>query len=45
MLSFFEGLDLVDPGVIPVRGWYGDRPAPNLKPRTLTFLAGVARKP
>jgi hypothetical protein len=44
VLSFFDGLDLVDPGVIPVRGWYGDRPAPNIRPRTATFLAGVARK-
>ena len=45
VLSFFDGLDLVEPGVIAVRGWYGERPAPNIKPRTATFLAGVARKP
>jgi len=44
ILSFFDGLDLVPPGVVPVRGWYGDRPAPDLTPRTATFLGGVARK-
>jgi O-methyltransferase involved in polyketide biosynthesis len=43
--SFFGGLELVHPGVISVRCWYGDAPAPNLKPRTATFLGGVAQKP
>jgi hypothetical protein len=43
--SFFDGLALVPPGVVSVRGWYGDRPARSLKPRTATFLGGVARKP
>ena len=45
ILGFFDGLELVPPGVVSVRGWHGDRPAPNLKPRTATFLGGVARKP
>ena len=45
ILSFFDGLDLVPPGVVSVRGWHGGRPASNLKPRTATFLGGVARKP
>lgn len=45
ILSFFGGLELVPPGVVSVRCWYGDGPAPNLKPRTATFLGGVARKP
>jgi S-adenosyl methyltransferase len=45
ILGFFDGLELVPPGVVSVRGWYGDRPAPDLKPRTATFLGGVARKP
>jgi len=35
----------VPPGVVSVRGWHGGRPAPKLKPRTATFLGGVARKP
>ncbi len=43
--SFFGSLEVVPPGVVPVRCWYGDGPAPNLKPRTATFLGGVARKP
>jgi O-methyltransferase involved in polyketide biosynthesis len=45
ILGFFDGLELVPPGVVSVRGWHGDRAAPNLKPRTATFLGGVARKP
>jgi len=45
IVSFFGGLDLVPPGVVPVRGWCGDGPAPDLEPRTATFLGGVARKP
>jgi O-methyltransferase involved in polyketide biosynthesis len=43
--SFFDGLDLLPPGVVPVRLWTGDTPAPDRKVRTATFLAGVARKP
>ena len=43
ILSFFDGLELVPPGVVPVRYWHGD--GPDLKPRTATFLGGVARKP
>jgi len=42
--SFFDGLDLVPPGVVPVRLWTGDTPAPDRKAPTATFLAGVARK-
>jgi len=42
--SFFGALELVPPGVVAVRTWYGDGPAPNLKPRKATFLGGVARK-
>jgi S-adenosyl methyltransferase len=45
ILGFFNGLELVRPGVVSVRGWYGGRKAPSLKPRTATFLGGVARKP
>jgi hypothetical protein len=45
ILSFFDGLELVPPGVVPVLSWSGDSPAQNLETRTATFLAGVARKP
>jgi O-methyltransferase involved in polyketide biosynthesis len=45
IVSFFDGFDLVPPGVVAVRTWTGDgldlgRTAP-----TATFLGGVARKP
>jgi O-methyltransferase involved in polyketide biosynthesis len=50
--SFFDGLDLVPPGVVAVRFWPGnaagvlDNKAAVLddKARTATFIAGVARK-
>ncbi len=45
IVGFFGDLDIVPPGVVSVRSWYGDGPPPNLKPRTATFLGGVARKP
>ena len=43
ILSFFGALELVPPGVVPVRGWEGDCPVQHLKDRA-TFLGGVARK-
>jgi hypothetical protein len=43
--SFFDGLELVPPGVVAVTCWPGDAPAPAGTPRTATFLGGVARKP
>jgi SAM-dependent methyltransferase len=45
ILTFFDGLDLVPPGVVAVRCWAGDSAALDLKPRSATFLGGVARKP
>ena len=43
--SFFDGLDLIPPGVVAVRLWPGNLAAvPDHKARTATFLAGVARK-
>jgi O-methyltransferase involved in polyketide biosynthesis len=44
IMSFFDGLDLVPPGVVPARGWSGDAPVPDLEPRQGTFQAGVGRK-
>jgi O-methyltransferase involved in polyketide biosynthesis len=44
IMSFFEGLQLVPPGVVPVRGWAGDAPVPELEPRQGSFLAGVGHK-
>jgi O-methyltransferase involved in polyketide biosynthesis len=43
-LSFFDGLELVSPGMVSVMSWCGDGPAPDLDPPTATFLGGVARK-
>lgn len=45
VLRFFDDLDLLPPGVVPVGCWHGNGPVPDLKPRTATFLGGVARKP
>ena len=45
ILSFFDVLDLVPPGVVAVRCWAGDSAVLDLKPRSATFLGGVARKP
>jgi hypothetical protein len=45
ILGFFNGLELVPPGVVPVRRWHGDGPASAVKGPTATFLGGVARKP
>jgi SAM-dependent methyltransferase len=44
VLSFFDGLDLVPPGVVAVRLWNGDGPARDVKVPTATFIGGVARK-
>lgn len=43
MVGFFDGLDLVDPGVVPVHRW---RPGPGTDeiPEDLPLLGGVARK-
>ena len=43
--SFFAGLDLVPPGVVPVRLWAGDGPVWDRNAPTATFIGGVARKP
>ena len=43
--SFFDGLDLVPPGVVAARCWQSEDPASGLETRTATFLSGVARKP
>jgi hypothetical protein len=43
--SFFDGLCLVPPGVVPVSHWSGEGPVPHGETSTATFLGGVARKP
>ncbi len=44
VLSFFEGLELVPPGVVSVMSWNGDGPPLQPMPPTATFVGGVARK-
>lgn len=41
VLRFFEGLDLVEPGLVPANAWYRDGPAPAAG--RSGFYAGVAR--
>jgi len=43
--SFFDGLELVPPGVVAVRSWQRQEPIWDREERTATFLCGVARKP
>jgi SAM-dependent methyltransferase len=45
ILSFFDGLELVPPGVVPVTRWSGDSPDLGQDAPTATFIGGVARKP
>jgi hypothetical protein len=45
IVSFFDGLRLVPPGVVPVSCWSGDGQVSHGKMPTATFLGGVARKP
>lgn len=40
---FFTGLDLVDPGVVPVPAWRPDQPVDD--PRSVYYYAGLGRKP
>lgn len=44
IVSFFSGLELVPPGVVPVMCWNGDGEPLGHWPRTATFLGGVAAK-
>jgi hypothetical protein len=41
--AFFDGLDLVPPGLADIRAWPGHTPAPAQRP-ALRVLAGVARR-
>jgi O-methyltransferase involved in polyketide biosynthesis len=45
ILSFFNGLELVPPGVVAARSWHGQESIYDPRMRTATFLCGVARKP
>ncbi len=43
--SFFAGLELVPPGVVPAQGWRGDDESPLPEHRQASFLVGVGRRP
>jgi O-methyltransferase involved in polyketide biosynthesis len=43
--SFFDGLDLVEPGVVPCPRWKPDAPAGDLSPAAPAAYCGMARKP
>lgn len=42
--AFFTGLELVEPGVVPVLAWRPD-PGPRADPHSAYYYAGVGRKP
>jgi O-methyltransferase involved in polyketide biosynthesis len=44
IVTFFDGLELIPPGVVPVRNWHGDDPMDDREARTVTFICGVARQ-
>jgi O-methyltransferase involved in polyketide biosynthesis len=44
IMTFFDGLELVPPGLVPARGWEGGARPPHLSSERATFLAGVGRK-
>ena len=41
---FFAGLELVEPGLVPMATWHPD-PGEGLDPRSVYAYGGVARKP
>jgi SAM-dependent methyltransferase len=41
---FFAGLELVEPGLVPIAAWRPD-PGPRQDPRSVSAYGGVARKP
>ncbi|MFI0418306.1 SAM-dependent methyltransferase [Spongiactinospora sp. 9N601] len=46
VLDFFEGFDLVDPGLVPVEDWRpDDHTAPSVTRPAWVLAAGVAHKP
>ncbi|MGH3241671.1 MAG: SAM-dependent methyltransferase [Spirillospora sp.] len=43
--SFFDGLDLVEPGVVPVHHWRPDAEARTIDDSQVSIYGGLARKP
>jgi hypothetical protein len=42
--AFFDGLELVDPGVVPILAWRPDGAPPD-DPRAAYYYGAVGRKP
>jgi hypothetical protein len=42
--AFFDGLELVDPGVVPILAWHPEGAAPD-DPRAAYYYGAVGRKP
>lgn len=45
VLRFFDGLELVEPGLVPPHLWHPEPATPRYAPDGIPFYAGVARKP
>jgi len=43
--AFFDGLELIEPGVVPVHQWRPDADAAEVRDSEVTLYCGVARKP
>jgi hypothetical protein len=43
--AFLTGLELVEPGVVPILAWRPDIDGPQRDPRSVHILGGMARKP
>ena len=43
--AFFDGLELIEPGVVPVHQWRPDADAAEVRDAEVTLYCGVARKP
>jgi S-adenosyl methyltransferase len=43
--SFFTGLELVEPGVVPLLAWHPDESIAGEDPESVWYYGGVARKP
>jgi S-adenosyl methyltransferase len=45
VLPFFDGFELVEPGLVPIRYWRPDRPVDTAPPKGIWMAGGVGRKP
>jgi hypothetical protein len=43
--SFFSGLELVEPGVVPLLAWHPDESIAGEDPESVWYYGGVGRKP